>query len=64
MSTTKSRPPGRPPLDANDPSVPVSVSLPSKQLAAVSARADRDRMTVQDWIRQVLRHAAPDNKSV
>jgi len=55
---------GRPPLDADDPSVPVSVSLPSKQLAACEQSAKHDRLTVQEWIRRVLRHASePDNKS-
>lgn len=51
--------PGRPPLDKDDPSVPVSVSFPSKQLAAVEADARRERITVQEWIRRVLRQ--PDD---
>jgi hypothetical protein len=60
---TKPRPPGRPPLDDNDPSVPLSVSLPSKQLAAAEAHAKQERLTVQDWIRRVLRDASIENKS-
>jgi hypothetical protein len=58
------RQPGRPPLDAHDPSVPLQVSLPSKQLAAISEHAKHERMKVQDWIRRVLRDASGDNKSV
>jgi hypothetical protein len=58
------RQPGRPPLDAHDPSVPLTVSLPSKQLAAVAEQAKHDQMTVHDWIRRVLRERAADNKSV
>ncbi len=45
------RTPGRPPLDDDDRSVPVTFSLPSKQLAVVSEHAKHDRLTVQDWIR-------------
>lgn len=56
MSDTPKRP-GRPALDPSDPSVPLTVSLPSKQLAAVSEHARQDRMTVQEWIRQTLRRA-------
>ena len=51
---------GRPPLDKADPSVQVSFSLPSKELAAVSERARQDRVTVQDWLRRVVRDAATD----
>lgn len=59
----KPRRPGRPPLDENDHSVPLQLSLPSKRLAAVSEHAKRDRLTVHDWIRRVLEHAS-GNKSV
>jgi predicted DNA binding CopG/RHH family protein len=58
------RQPGRPPLDVNDPSVPLTVSMPSKQLAAVSQKAEQDRVSVQAWIRRVLRDASSQNKSV
>jgi len=56
--------PGRPPLDKNDASVPLQLSMPSKELAACSEKAKDDRLTVQEWIRRVLRHASRDNKSV
>jgi predicted DNA binding CopG/RHH family protein len=48
---------GRPALNDTDPSVPVTFSLPSKELTAVKEHAKHDRLTVQDWIRRVLRHA-------
>jgi predicted HicB family RNase H-like nuclease len=55
---------GRPPVDADDPSVPVTLSLPSKELAAYAQSAQRQRLSLQDWIRRVLQHAAaPSNKS-
>ena len=56
--------PGRPPLDEHDPSVPLTVSLPSKQLRAVKEQADQERVKVHDWIRRVIREAAGENKSV
>lgn len=56
----KPRPPGRPPIAEDDPSVAISVSLPSKQLAALDAHAKHDRMTLQDWIRHALERAARD----
>lgn len=49
--------PGRPRLDARDPSVPVTVSIPSKQLAAATAEAKAARLTLQAWIRRTLRAA-------
>ena len=58
MAKLDVRPPGRPPLDPHDPSVPVTVSLPSKQLKAAQQQADQERVSVQDWIRRVLRDAA------
>jgi hypothetical protein len=54
------RPAGRPPLDQADRSVQVSFSLPSKQLEAVSEQAKQDRVTVQDWLRRLVRTAVPD----
>jgi len=56
--------PGRPPLAANDRSVPVTFSLPSKQLAAVSEHAKQDRVTVQDWLRRVVRDATGEIISI
>jgi hypothetical protein len=58
------RTPGRPPLDEDDPSVPLSISIPAKQLRACEDSAKHDRLTVQEWIRRVLRHASESNKKV
>lgn len=49
------RPPGRPPLDQADPSAQISLKLPSKQLAEVCERAQRNRMSMAEWIRFRLR---------
>jgi hypothetical protein len=57
-----SRDPGRPPLDPSDPSVQLSVSFPSKQLAAAEAQAKEYRQTVQDWIRELVKANAPQLK--
>jgi hypothetical protein len=46
------RTPGRPRLDDDDPSVPVTVRVPSKQYDKMIAAADRDRVTVAEWIRR------------
>ncbi len=51
---------GRPPLDANNDSIPVNVSLTSKQFAAASESARRERITVQDLIRRVLPDGEPN----
>jgi hypothetical protein len=51
--------PGRPPLDGCNRSVEVSLSLPSKQLAAAEAQAKEYRMTVQSWLRQLVKDATP-----
>ena len=56
------RPPGRPPLDKDAPSVPLTLTLSSKQLAVCEASARRERVTIQEWIRRVLWRAAPENK--
>lgn len=48
------RPPGRPPLDPDDPSVSVHFRLPSKQYDATVERATRDRETLSDYIRRRL----------
>lgn len=52
----------RPPIDPHDPSVPVYVSLPSKQLAAAKAQADHYRMTVQDWLRKMVKEQTELNR--
>ena len=60
-----SKPRGRPPLDKDDPTVPLQVCLPSKDLTAITDKANDERLTVQEWIRRVLRHASGgSNKSV
>jgi hypothetical protein len=46
--------PGRPPLDDDDPSVSVSVSLPSKQFDALCKRAQREDVSVPAIIRRDL----------
>jgi len=46
--------PGRPPLDDDDPSVPVCVTMPSKQHAAYSRRALREDVSVPEIIRRDL----------
>lgn len=48
--------PGRPPLDDDDPSVSVSISLPSKQFDALCKRAQRDDVSVPEIIRRDLSH--------
>jgi hypothetical protein len=52
------KPRGRPPLADNDPSVPVTVSLPSKDLKDYADDAHQaGRLTMQEWIRRCLRDA-------
>jgi hypothetical protein len=48
------RPPGHPPLDDDDPSVQVCVSMPSKQFDEYSKRALRDDVSVPEIIRRDL----------
>jgi hypothetical protein len=53
--------PGRPPLDDDDTTVEVGVSLPSKQFDAYAKRALREAVSVPEIIRRELqakpRHA-------
>jgi hypothetical protein len=49
------RRPGRPPLEENDPAVPVLVKLPSKVYDALFKRAQDERMSVPEAIRRDLR---------
>lgn len=51
--------PGRPPLDDDDPSVPVCVTMPSKQFAAYCKRADREDVSVPEIIRRDLKQTKP-----
>jgi hypothetical protein len=46
--------PGRPPLDEADPSVSVSISMPSRQFAGYCARAHADDVSVPEIIRRDL----------
>jgi hypothetical protein len=48
------RPPGRPPLDAKDPSVKVCVTVPAHAYDRIYARAQQDRVTVPELIRRAL----------
>lgn len=48
------RTPGRPPLDEDDPSVSVSVSMPSKQFDAICKRAQHEDESVPAIIRRDL----------
>ncbi len=51
---------GRPPLDDNDPSVAVCVTMPSKQFAEYSKRARREDVSVPTIIRRELKeHKCP-----
>lgn len=56
------RPPGRPPLDRADPSVPVMFRLPSKQYDALWAKAQRDRVSVSEVIRRTVKAADTNRK--
>jgi hypothetical protein len=49
------RRPGRPPLDPDDPSVPVHVKLPSKQYDLLYERARQERTTIPELVRRALR---------
>ena len=46
---------GRPPLDAHDPSVNLSISLPSKQFDAYAKRALKEDVSIPEIIRRTLR---------
>jgi Ribbon-helix-helix protein, copG family len=46
---------GRPPLNAQDPSAKVTISLPSKELDAYTQRALSEGRSVPDVIRRALR---------
>jgi hypothetical protein len=56
------RPPGRPPLDATDPSVRVGVSFPTKQFDALCARAQRAAISVPEVIRRLIADSPPEKK--
>jgi hypothetical protein len=52
------RPRGRPPLDPTDPSVSVSVQLPSKTFDQLDRRARLARCSMPELMRRLLRKAA------
>lgn len=49
------RPPGRPPLDASDPSVKLTLTLPSKQLDDLCVQAKAHRRTLADYMRDLIK---------
>ena len=55
-------PPGRPPLDREDPSASVTVALPGRVYKALEDEARQHRTNVQSIIRQRL-HASKDKRS-
>jgi len=54
MRTTRR---GRPPLDRDDPSQLLHLRIPSKQYAATTTQALRERLTRAEWVRRTLRAA-------
>lgn len=46
--------PGRPPIDADDPSEQICLKLPSKEFDALGREAKIARVSVQDLIRREL----------
>jgi hypothetical protein len=53
---------GRPPLDAEDPSVKVCVTLPGRRYDALYQRAAQARMGVPELIRRVLARVITDDQ--
>lgn len=49
------RPPGRPPLDVDDPSVKLTLTLPSKQLDDLCVQAKEHRQTVAAYLRELIK---------
>lgn len=56
------RQPGRPPLDPRYPSAQLSIKLPSKQLIDLCAQAHRERKTLPELVRDLLRPHVLQNK--
>ena len=56
------RRPGRPPLDASDPSVKLSLSLPSARYSALLRTAAAERQTVADVLRRAVDRAIKESK--
>jgi hypothetical protein len=55
------RKPGRPPLDDRDPSVNVSIKMPSRQYDALFEQAQRERVSLPEVIRRRLRRDDEDD---
>jgi len=53
---------GRPPIDANDPSIRVWSSLPSKRYEALSHTAALARQSVPEFVRETLTRAVNATK--
>lgn len=56
--------PGRPPLDENDTSTRVGVSLPSRQYDELCKLALRQDASVPEIIRRLLNGGYPEKKSI
>jgi hypothetical protein len=54
--------PGRPPLDPNDPSVRVTLKIPSRHYDALYARASGARTSVPEMIRRMLTFRLPKSE--
>jgi hypothetical protein len=55
------RRPGHPPLDDDDPSAHITLTMPSKQLDAFCRRALREDVSVPEIIRRTLQEKKPFN---
>lgn len=58
-----SRRPGRPPIDANDSSVRVGVTLPAKQFDELCRRALRQDVSVPEIVRRLIGQVETEKKS-
>ena len=54
---------GRPRIAADDPSVNVQFRLPSKQYDLTQKQATQARLSLSDWLRQVVERACRDGSS-
>lgn len=52
---TDARRPGRPPLDPRDETAQISIKLPSKQLTALYQQAQRERKTLPELVRDLIK---------
>jgi len=50
--------PGRPPLDLDDPSAKITLTLPSKQLDDLCVQAKQERRTLAEHMRALLKAGA------